>query len=334
MEAPMEVPMEVSERSAVTAWMWEEKKGTQRQDQEREKRIELHLRTGMSSADGIASAAQYISRAAMWGHTAIAVTDFGVVQSFPDAFREASLWDIQLIPGCEVFMLPAEDSPVEDGYSVMILAVSRTGMIHLHQLITRSHAQCHKGFPCMTREWIRTHRDGLLIGSACEDGEIARNMHEGMMSEALLRTAAFYDYLELEPVENETDDLQEQEQLRRQARDMTELGRKAGIPVAAVSNARYLDPEDAVCRAVIRYSSGLLDAESQRPYYLRTTSEMLAAFRFLGEDTAGEIVIHAPQRIAAQVDRHMTLLPDGGRAFPVMLDAKSRITEKALGQAH
>ncbi len=328
-KSQMELPDENTE-----ALIMQEERIAERRDSEPEKRIELHLRTGMSSDDGIASAAQYISRAAEWGHTAIAVTDFGVVQSFPEAFREASRKQIKFLPGCEGFMLPSQDSPVEDGYPVMLLATNRIGITHLNQLITLSHTRRCKGLPCMPREWIETRRDGLLIGSACDGGEIARSIHAGMPGEAIMQIAAFYDYLEVEPVENVTGDPEEQIRLRRQIADIVLLGKEAGIPVVAVGNARYLDPEDAVCRAVLRYNTGILDTEPQPLYHLRTTAEMLEAFRFLGEDSAREIVINAPGRIADQVDSHLTLLPDDGKAYPVLPDAKTAITEKAMLQAH
>ncbi|MBQ9008287.1 MAG: PHP domain-containing protein [Clostridia bacterium] len=313
--------------------MQEEKTKAGRQDLEPEKRIELHVRTGMSSEDGIASAAQYISRAAEWGHPAIAVTDFCVVQSLPEGFREAARKGIKFLPGCEGFMLPTEDSPVEDGYPVMLLATSRTGITHLNQLITLSHTRCYKGLPCMPREWIVTHREGLLIGSACDGGEIAASIPAGMSGDALVQRASFYDYLEVEPAENRTGDPAEQERLRQQISDVVRLGRETGIPVVAVSNARYVDPEDAVCRAVLRYNTGLLDAEPQPPYHLRTTSEMLEAFRFLGEAVAREIVILAPGRIADRVEDHLTLLPEDGRFHPVLPEAKEILTEMAMLQA-
>ena len=314
--------------------MQEEMNMAARQDSAPEKRIELHARTGMSSADGAASAAQYIGRAAGWGHAAMAVTDFCAVQALPEAFREAERQHIRLLPGCEGFMLPAADSPVEDGYPVMLLAKDRTGMTHLNQLVTLSHANCRQGLPCMQREWIAARREGLLIGSACDGGEVARSMDAGLSCDALMRIAAFYDYLELEPVENVADDPAEQLRLRRQASAVIRLGRDAGIPVAAVSNARYPDPEDALCRAVIRYNAGILDTEPQPPYHLRTTAEMLEAFRFLGPEVAREIVIDAPGRIAAQVDSRLTLLPDDGKCYPVLPEAQAALTEAALHQAH
>ncbi len=326
--------MESPEDNTEAVLMREEKRIMGRQDSELEKRIELHLRTGMSPADGVASAAQYISRAAEWGHTAIAVTDFGVVQSFPAAFQEAAKKQIKLLPGCEGFMLPSEDSPVEDGYPVMLLATNRIGIIHLNQLISLSHTYCYKGFPCIPRKWIQTHREGLLIGSACDGGEIARSIYEGVSDEALTRIAAFYDYLEIEPVENVTDDPVEQIQLRQEVSDTILLGNETGIPVVAVSNARYLDPEDAVCRAVIRYNTGILDTEPQPLYHFRTTAEMLEAFRFLGKDVAKEIVIDAPRRIANLVDNHLALFPAEGKSYPVLPGAEEHISGEAMIQAH
>lgn len=109
---------------------------------------------------------------------------------------------------------------------------------------------------------------------------------------------------------------------------------RPGIPVVAVSNARYLDPEDAVCRAVIRYNTGILDTEPQPLYHFRTTAEMLEAFRFLGKDVAKEIVIDAPRRIANLVDNHLALFPAEGKSYPVLPGAEEHISGEAMIQAH
>ncbi len=93
--------------------------------------------------------------------------------------------------------------------------------------------------PYMPKEWIDAQHDGLLIGNACDGGDIARNVNAGVSSETLMRIASFHDYVEIEPTENVTDDLAEQARLQQQILDIIQLGHEAGIPVAAVSNARY-----------------------------------------------------------------------------------------------
>ncbi len=328
-------PMKTSDEKTEAEPMQEENRNNIRQDLEPEKRIELHVHTGMSLRENTASSpTQYIQRAAEWSHPAIAITDFGSIQAFPEAFRSAARKQIKFIPGYYGCMLPQEDSPVKDGYAVMLLAQNRSGIIHLNELISLGYTRCYKGFPCMPRAWIQAHREGLLIGCSCNDSEIEQGLNDGMTEDELVRIASFYDYLEIEPVENETDDSEEQARLRQRVMAILRIGKKAGIPVAAVSNAEYLDPEDAICRSVIRYNNGFLDKAYQPPYYLRTTAEMLEAFRFLGEDTAREVVIHAPQRIADRIDPHLSLMPGDGKCYPVLPEAKATITELALTQAH
>lgn len=306
-----------------------------RLDPAKEKRIELHVRTGMSAADGIASAAAYIRRAAGWGHEAIAVTDYGVTHAFPRAFKEADKQRIKFLPGCEGFVLPAKDSPIDEGYSVMLFATNRDGMTNLNRLISRSHMQLNNGIPCMLRAWIDDYRSGLLLGSACDGGEVINALRENASAEELQQIASFYDYLEIQPIENEEDYPEAKAELQQLVETVIRLGDAIGKPVVAVSNARYLDPEDDICRAVVRYNAGIPEDDSQPGYYFRTTAEMLDAFRFLGEEKAREVVIHAPRQIADKVENGLTLMPhDQEKFYPVLPEAQQNITNIALERAH
>ena len=297
-----------------------------REDGEKEKRIELHARTGMSETDGIASAADYFQRAARWGQTAMAITDFCVTHEIPRAFAAAKKTGVKLIPGCEGWMIPDEKSAMEDGCPVMLLVVNRTGLVNLNRLVSLSHIRCFDKIPCMPRNQIEKHREGILVGSACDGGEIVRAVRAKTDGEELRRVAEFYDYFEVQPPENESTLAKEQAKARWLIKEVADLGDKTGKPVAAVGNVRYLDPRDSLCRAVIRYNAGIPEEDKQSAYYCRTTREMLDAFAFLGERRARQLVVAAPRGIAERVDAGIALTPkDGERFYPSLPEARETI---------
>lgn len=322
------------EREAVSMQRDEVQTVKRRQDAAEDKRIELHVRTGMSRADGVTLEEEYIQRAAEWGHTAIAIADYGVTKVLPRAFKAAKRQNIKLLPGCEGFMLPGENSPIESGYPIMLLATNRQGMTNLNRLMTMSHMQRRSSIPCMTRAEVQACRDGLLIGSSCDSGDVIRAVRAGAAEADVRQLISFYDYLEIQPVENEADDPVEQAELQQAIRTVVRLGEGAGIPVAAVSNARYLDPEDAISRAVLRYNIGILEHEPQPLYYYRTTEEMLEAFRFLGEEGARQVVIRAPKQIADRVEGGLTLFPGNQKKYhPVLPGMQENVTGTAQRKA-
>ncbi len=311
-----------------------------RNDKATQKRVELHLRTGMSASDGITSIEDYIARAATWGHSAIALTDYCVMHALPMGLRAAKKHGIKLIPGCEAMMLPDKESSLEQAVPVMLLVMNRIGLVNLNQLMTLSHLEYYRGIPCMPMELIKQYREGILVGSACDNGEIITAIRHEASDEKLLSIAAFYDYLEIQPLSNELDAAiqpraNEITALREQAWRTLELGHKLGKPVVAVSNARYLDPDDGLVRAMLQYNQGQTNYAYQPPYYFHTTEEMLAAFRFLGEHTAEEVVIDAPNRIADMVDKEINLYPDGDKLYmPYIPEAEPQIRKEVWDKAH
>lgn len=310
--------------------------GPERHDRAAEKRIELHLRSGMTASDGVADVADYIRRAALWGHDAIAVTDYCVTHAFPRAFKAAERQHIKFLPGYEGLVLPTKNSSIDESYHVMILVTSREGMTNLNRLISWSYRDTpeRSGILCIPREWIDANRSGLLIGSACDGGEVVEAIRRNASDEELQQIASYYDYMEIQPIENEAEYPEAKPELQQMVEKVVRLGEMCGKPVAAVSNARYLDPADAICRAVVRYNAGITKYESQAVYYLRTTEEMLDAFRFLGEDKAREVVIHAPKQIAARVEDNLTLMPQGdGMIYPSPPEAEPNITTAAWDRA-
>ena len=479
-----------------------------REDTAHDKRVELHLHTQMSGMDGLASAETLIKQAAEWGHPAIAITDHGVTQAFPEAFAAAKKHNIQLLPGMEAYLcdeavivtnptersldgemvvldfettgLSAErdrvieigavriangqvmeeygrmvnpgipippaaskinnitdvmvkdaptfaqladefaaflgDSPIvahnapfdsaflraefkrigverrscvvdtlalsrkvyprqrshtlkalckalgislkdahravhdaratakvlnamlaalkADGsrtiadlnnlpggrtlshsFHATILAISQTGMTNLNRLVSDAHLRYfNSGRPHIPRSLLQANREGLLIGSACEAGELFRAVLDGKDDEALRRIASFYDFLEIMPIGNNAflvreGRVKDDDGLRDLNRKVFETGGAAGIPVTATGDVHFLNPEDARLRAVLMANKGFSDADEQAPLYFKTTSEMLEEFSYLGDENARAVVIDNPRAIAARAEK-MRLFPD------------------------
>lgn len=306
--------------------------GKARRDSAAIKRVELHLRTGASMTDGVASATAYMDRASCWGHTAIAVTDFCSVQAFPEAFRASKNSGVKLIPGCEMMMLPTSESAVEEGYPIMLLALDREGLTNLNRLVSICLMQPNSSMPSVTRKDVEEHRVGLLVGSSCDGGEMIRMLREEAEEDELKRRLLFYDYIEVQPADHELDVYEEADGVRvyqAHVRKLIDAADKAGKLVAAVGNARYIDPDDSISRAALQYNAGMIGVQLQKPHYYRTTDEMLYAFSYLGCETAKRIVVEVPRRIADRVSDNLTLFPvhpQGRKTFlPIMPEAEHKI---------
>ncbi|MBQ1945415.1 MAG: PolC-type DNA polymerase III, partial [Clostridia bacterium] len=480
----------------------------QRKDNAEEKRIELHLHTQMSNMDSVASASALIARAAKWGHPAIAVTDHGVVQAYPEAFGAAKKNGIKLIPGVEgyltdeemivrsenedarpldtpivvldfettgldtrndriieigavrlvgdqitdsmsVLVYPGEllkpkiteitgitdqmlqgqpviadvmpqllefigDSPIAahnadfdvavltselrrlgiekeytvidtlafsrklytdmkshklgmvckrlgvslknahravhdatatamclaqmlteagkrgaktlsdvnetvSGYTlgssnhIVLLAKTQKGLQNINHLVSDGHLKYFRRRPHMPRKNIQKYREGIIVGSACEAGELFRAVLEGADEKKLRRIARFYDYLEIQPIGNNEflvreGRVKDHEELRELNRVIVRLGEKLGIPVVATGDVHFLDPQDSIFRAILMDGMGFDDCDNQAPLYLKTTDEMLEEFSYLGEKKAREVVIENPRKIMEMVE-DITLFP-------------------------
>ncbi|MCR4620810.1 MAG: PolC-type DNA polymerase III [Clostridiales bacterium] len=502
----------------------------ERRDTAREKRVELHLHTNMSSMDAVASPTDLINQAAKWGHPAIAITDHGVVQAFPEAFDAAKKAGIKLIPGCEGYLIDdmveiveradqrkldsavyvvldvettglntyrdriteigavriengkevgefsmlidpgipvpeevtrltgitnqmlmgkprisdaiikfgqfctgsvlvahnaafdmmfigrafrdaglvfdhpvidtlslcrnfyttmkthklgqickelgisltnahravhdaratslvlletlkriKEEKPIRtlddlnaifeadkggDSHHVTLLATSRQGMTNLNRMVSDAHLKYFHRTPRMPRGLINKYRQDVLVGSACEAGELYRAFVEGKSSQEIERIAEFYDYLEIQPLGNNAFMLRQgmvdsEETLKNINIKILELGRRLGKPVVATGDVHFLEEKDAVYRSVLQSVKGFEDADRQPPLFFRTTGEMLKEFEYLGKDDAKYVVIDAPNQIADRVERIDNLFmraPDGGETFqPFWEDAEENL---------
>ena len=506
-----------------------------REDKAEEKRIELHLHTQMSNMDAVSSATALIQRAAEWGHEAIAITDHGVVQAFPEAFGAAKKYGIKLLPGVEGYLTDddeavtgekewglddpiivldfettglntAKDRIIEIGavklqngqvvdsfgelvnpgmllppriteithisdqmlrdkppaaellpkllkfmdgcpiaahnakfdcsilaselkrldmtydapqvdtltlarklypelkshrlgsvckrlgvslkdahravndaaataqclarmmdearkkgartlrdlnqigagctlgsaWHVVLLATSQDGMTNLNHMISESHLKYFKRRPHIPRAVLQKYRKDIIVGSACESGELYSAMVEGASDERLAKIARFYDYLEIQPLGNNEFLIREgrvenEEALREYNRRIVRLGEKLGIPVCATGDVHFLDPEDAVFRSIIQAGQGYNDADSQPPLYFKTTDEMLEEFQYLGKEKAYEVVIKNPRLIASRVG-DVSLFPkhpEGKTTFsPFWPEAEQDIKDLTYGTAH
>jgi len=509
----------------------------EREDTAEEKRVELHMHTNMSTMDALTDAGDLIKRAVKWGHPAVAVTDHGVLQSFPAAFRAAK-GKIKLIPGCEGYLIeekpimedpdgrdfdgpivvldfestglntgtariievgavklengtvtdsfeqlvnpgePLKDkiteitgitdrmlegqptaaevlprlmdfigdlpiaahnaafdasllraelkrlglsfrAPVMDTLSyarklyagemktfrlsslckhlgvslknahravhdatatalclkrmeeetrerypdirtdrdldrtlkggaigkswhIILLAKNRTGLVNLNRLVSTSHLDFFQNKqPHMPREVISKYRDGLILGSACEAGELFRAVLSGADDDKLRQIASFYDYLEIQPTGNNAflirdGEVSSEEDLRNLNRRIVALGEETGKPVVATGDVHFLDPKDAIGRAILQAGKGFDEADEQPPLYFKTTDEMLEEFAYLGPEKAREVVIENPRKIADQVEtmQLFPIHPKGEDTFqPFWDDAEDMIQEMTWSTA-
>ena len=506
-----------------------------RMDNAPEKRIELHMHTQMSNMDAVSSAENLIARAAQWGHEAVAITDHGVVQAFPEAFGAAKKNNIKLIPGLEGYL--TEDDPVVvrpagqaldtpivvldfettglnirkdrmiefgavklsggqvvdsidlfinpgmplppkivelthitdqmvqnapyaadvlpqimefigdcpiaahnarfdwgilqhelervgqthectvidtltlarklypdmkshklgalcrklsvslkdahravndaaatgmclahmmddakrrgavtiddlnqvsgsytlgNSYHIILLAKSQKGMENLNHIVSEGHLNYFRKRPHIPRAVLQKYREGIIVGSACIEGELMQAIVNGEPDDKLRKMARFYDYLEIQPIGNNQFMLREglmksEEELRDLNRKVVSLGEQLGIPVAATGDVHFMDPEDAIFRAIIQAGQGFKDCDDQPPLYFKTTEEMLDEFSYLGKKKAHEVVIDVPKRIADKVE-NVSLFPkhpEGKTTFsPFWPDAEEDIRSMTWGTAH
>lgn len=202
-------------------------------------------------------------------------------------------------------------------YHCIILASNEMGRINLYRLVSASHLQYFNRFPKIPKSLVNQYREGLIIGSACEAGELFRSLVNGRSEAEIARIVNFYDYLEIQPIGNnrfmiEKEDcyVQNEEDLRNLNRRIVELGDKFGKPVVATCDVHFLNPEDEVYRRIIMAGKGFDDADNQAPLYLHTTEEMLHECDYLGSDKAYEVVVTNTNKIMDMCEEIEPVRPD------------------------
>ena len=220
---------------------------------------------------------------------------------------------------------------------MVIFAKNREGLKNLYKLISFSYLDYYKRFPRMPKSVIEQYREGLIIGSACESGELYKAILDGKSAQEIEEIASFYDYLEIQPLCNNTfliaeGKVKDEETLRDINRQIYELGKKLGKPVCATCDAHFVNKEDEIYRRILLAGMKFKDADKEMPIYLRTTDEMLEEFSYLGDEACFEVVIDNPNKIADMCER-IRPIPKGTYE-PSIPGANEELTESCWKRAH
>ncbi len=194
-------------------------------------------------------------------------------------------------------------------HHMIILAKNQTGLKNLYEMISASYLQYYRRNPRIPRTEIEKHREGLIIGSACEAGELYRAILDNRSEEDIEKIASFYDYLEVQPLCNNMflvgakDGVKSVDELKDINRRIIALGKKLGKPTVATCDAHFLEKSDEVYRKILLSGLKFSDADKDTGIYLKTTEEMLEEFSYLGEELAYEVVVENPNKIADSIEK-------------------------------
>ena len=225
-------------------------------------------------------------------------------------------------------------------YHCIILAKNNVGRMNLYRLVSLSHLRYFARRPRIPKSLLNEYREGLIVGSACEAGELYRAIMENKPETEIARLVKFYDYLEIQPVGNNrymifsdrVPNVKSEEDIMEMNRRVVRLGEQFHKPVVATCDVHFLNPEDEVYRRIIMAGQGFEDADEQAPLYLRTTEEMLQEFAYLGSSKAEEVVITNTNLIADMVDTMSPVRPD--KCPPVIENSDEQLKEICYTRAH
>lgn len=255
-----------------------------------------------------------------------------------DKLRARGINDLDAINDVEEFNVNAIRKA--KSYHAIILASSEEGRINLYRLVSMSHLTYFNKRPRIPKSEILKHRDGLILGSACEAGELYQALLHRASKEEIVRLVNFYDYLEIQPLGNNHFMIEDQKlpQIQSDAdlikinEEIVRLGDELDKPVVATCDVHFLNPEDEIYRRIIMKGQGFNDADNQAPLYLRTTEEMLAEFQYLGEEKAYEVVVTNTRKISDMCERIEPVRPD--KCPPVIPHSDETLREICYNSAH
>lgn len=225
-------------------------------------------------------------------------------------------------------------------YHAIILVKNYIGLRNLYELVSMAHIDYFFRRPRIPKSKFMQMREGLILGSACEAGELYRALLDGEPKQRIEELVHFYDYLEIQPLGNNkfmidsprVENIHSMEDIKNMNRKIVELGETYGKPVVATCDVHFIDPDDAAYRKIIMAAEGFPDADNQPPLYFRTTDEMLAEFDYLGEEKAREVVITNTNLIADQIEK-IKPIPD--ETFPPKIEgADEQLRQICMDKAH
>ena len=222
-------------------------------------------------------------------------------------------------------------------YHVIILAKNYIGLRNLYKLVSLSHLHYFYRKPRILKSLLEKYREGLIIGSACEAGELYQAIELGKSDEEIEEIANFYDYLEIQPIGNNNflirnEVIKDEDGLKDINRKIVQLGEKLNKPVVATCDVHFMDPQDEVYRRILEAGQGYDDADNQAPLYLRTTEEMLEEFSYLGEEKAYEVVVTNTNKISDMCEQISPISPE--KCPPHIPGCEQTIKDIAYGKAH
>ena len=221
-------------------------------------------------------------------------------------------------------------------YHMIIFATNLVGLKNLYRLISESYLSYFKRNPRIPKSLLERHREGLLIGSACEAGELYRAILDNRSEADIEEIASFYDYFEIQPICNNRflirdGKVADEEALRAINKRIIDLGKKLNKPVCATCDAHFLNKEDEIYRKILQAGMKYADADNDTGIYLRTTEEMLSEFSYLGEELAYEVVVENPNKIAEMCEK-IRPIPEG-RYEPMMEGAEEELQSSCWNRA-
>ena len=225
-------------------------------------------------------------------------------------------------------------------YHAIVFARNETGRINLYKLVSQSHLKYYHRRPRVPKSVLEKYREGLLVGSACEAGELYQALLRNAPDQEIARLVNFYDYLEIQPLGNNAfmladekhDMINSEEDLKEINRKIVKLGEQFKKPVVATCDVHFMDPQDEVYRRIIMAGNGFSDADNQAPLYLRTTEEMLEEFSYLGSEKAEEVVITNTNKIADMIEKISPIHPD--KFPPVIENSEQDLKNICFTKAH